>query len=63
MIISAESVSKSVIRAIEQRRFELITPRSLALMCGFKRFMPRLFRALAQRAFAAHVSARNKPMP
>ncbi|MPZ77609.1 MAG: SDR family oxidoreductase [Deltaproteobacteria bacterium] len=63
MTISPESVSKTVIRAIEKNRFEVITPRSLALICAFKRFMPGLFRALCQRAFRSHVSRRDKHVP
>ena len=63
IVISPESVSKTVIRAIEKNRFEVITPRSLALICAFKRFMTGLFRALCQRAFRSHVYRRDKHVP
>ncbi|MET0502570.1 MAG: SDR family oxidoreductase [Candidatus Binatia bacterium] len=51
LTVSPEFVSAAVIRAIEKRRFEVVLPRQLALICLFKRMMPGLFRALAQRAF------------
>jgi uncharacterized protein len=55
--ISPESVSQTVIRAIEKKRFEVITPRSIAAMCAFKRFMPGLFRALSYRIFRSYAVA------
>lgn len=60
LVISAESVSQTVMKVIEKKRFQVITPRSLALMCAFKRFMPGLFRAISYRIFRSYVSARNK---
>ncbi len=54
-IISPESVSQTVMTVIDKKRFEMITPRSFALICGVKRFMPGLFRAVSSRLFRSHV--------
>jgi short-subunit dehydrogenase len=62
MIISPESVSETVMRVIEKTPFEVITPRSLALICAFKRFMPGLFRAICQRVFRARLLREKKPV-
>lgn len=62
MIVTPESVCQTVIRMIEKNRFEVITPRSFALICGFKRFMPGLFRALSHRIFRSRVLSQNKPV-
>jgi uncharacterized protein len=59
LVISAESVSQTVIRVIEKKRFEVITPPSVALICALKRFMPALFRAISYRLFRSHVSPRR----
>ncbi len=59
-IISPESVSQTVMTIIEKKRFEMITPRSFALICGVKRFMPGLFRAVSSRLFRSHVLPREK---
>jgi uncharacterized protein len=55
LVISAESVSQTVMTIIENKRFEMITPRSFALICGIKRLMPGLFRAISSRLFRSHV--------
>ena len=55
LLISAAAVSHAVIGAIEKNRFEVVTPRWLALMCALKRFMPGLFRTIAHSRFRAHV--------
>ncbi|HEX6439031.1 MAG TPA: SDR family oxidoreductase [Candidatus Binatia bacterium] len=60
MIITPESVSRRVMTIIENKRFEMITPRSFALMCAIKRFMPGLFRAISYRLFRSHVLPREK---
>jgi short-subunit dehydrogenase len=60
MIISPESVSQTVMKVIEKRTFEVITPRSLALICAFKRFMPGLFRAICQRVYRSRASRETK---
>ena len=56
LFVSAAAVSRQVIRAIEKNRFAVVMPRSLALMCAFKRFAPRWFRAIAQRRFRPYVT-------
>jgi uncharacterized protein len=53
LVISPEFVSAAVIKAIEGKRFEVVLPRSLALMCWFKRMTPNLFRSVVHRAFRA----------
>ncbi len=55
LIVGPEVVSCQVVRLIESNRFEIVMPASLALICLLKRFMPNLFRALAQRRFRRHV--------
>ena len=55
LIVSAETVAQAVIAAIENKRFEIVLPRWLALMSAFKRYLPNVFRALAHRRFRAHV--------
>ncbi|HEX7230215.1 MAG TPA: SDR family oxidoreductase [Candidatus Binatia bacterium] len=55
MIVSAEAVSREVIQAIDKDKFEVVMPRSLALVSLFARLMPSLFRALAQRQFRKYV--------
>ena len=55
LIVTPEEVARAVIRVIEQNKFEIIMPRWLAHMCLLKRFMPNLFRVLAQRKFRPHV--------
>jgi short-subunit dehydrogenase len=62
MIISPESVSQTVMTIIEKKRFEMIRPRSFALICAVKRFMPGVFRAISYRLFRAHVSRQTKSM-
>ena len=56
LFISAAEVSRQVIGAIENNKFEVVTPRWLALMCALKRWAPGLFRAIAQRRFRPHVT-------
>ena len=60
LIVSPEEVSSQVIRVIEKNRFAVIMPRSLALMCLVERFMPNLFRVLAQRKFRPHMATPAK---
>ena len=55
LFINAAAVSHAVMRAIEKNQVEVVMPRWLALMCAFKRFMPGLFRVLAQRRFRPYV--------
>jgi len=56
LFINAAAVSHAVMRAIEKNQVEVVMPRWLALMCTFKRFMPGLFRVLAQRRFRPYVA-------
>jgi uncharacterized protein len=60
LIISPESVSQTVLTIIEKRSFETITPRSFAFICGVKRFMPGLFRAVSSRLYRPRVLPREK---
>ena len=60
LIISPESVSQTVLTIIEKRSFETITPRSFAFICGVKRFMPGLFRAISSRLYRPRVLPREK---
>jgi short-subunit dehydrogenase len=60
LVVSPEFVSQAVIYAIEQRRFEVVIPRSLALMCWFKSMMPGFFRAVLRRIFAARLPSPKK---
>jgi short-subunit dehydrogenase len=61
LVISPEFVSAAVIKAIEGKRFEVVLPRSLALICWFKRMTPNLFRAVLHRTFQsrAHQKVEN----
>ena len=63
LAISPEAVSQKVIKAIERRKFEVVTPRWLALICVIKRFMPNLFSAVSHRTFRPHVVAPKKTRP
>ena len=60
LVISPEFVSAAVIRAIERNRFEVVLPRSLALICWFKRMTPNLFRSVVHRAFRARSAKSGK---
>jgi len=55
MVVSTEAVCQEVIHAIDKDKFEVVMPRSLALVSAFARFVPGLFRALAQRRFRNYV--------
>jgi uncharacterized protein len=60
LVVSPEFVSAAVIKAIEKKRFEVVLPRWLALICWFKRITPNLFRAVAHRSFRHVVEAKKK---
>ena len=60
LIVSTATVSRAVIRVIENKRFEVVLPRGLALMNALKRHAPNLFRALAQRKFQPHAAVSEK---
>lgn len=55
LIVSAETVVQAVIRVLENKQFEVVLPRSSALMSALKRHLPNLFRAVAHRRFRSHV--------
>ena len=55
MVVTTDAVCREVIKAIESDKFEVVMPRSLALICLVARLMPGLFRALAQRRFRRYV--------
>ena len=55
LAVTPQAVSRAVIKTIEHRRFEVVMPRWLALVCRLKRIAPNLFRAAAQRTFRRHV--------
>lgn len=57
LMISPQAVTRDVIKAIEKKRFEIILPSWLALLCAVQRLLPGTFRALAQRKFEPHVVA------
>jgi uncharacterized protein len=60
LVVSPEFVSAAVIRAIEKNRFEVVLPRSLALICWFKRMTPNLFRSVVHRALRARLAAEKR---
>jgi uncharacterized protein len=60
LVVSPEFVSATVIKAIERKRFEVVLPRSLALICWFKRVTPNLFRSVVHRAFRARAQQKVK---
>lgn len=59
LIVSTDSVSQAVIKAIERKKFEVVIPRWLALVCLIKRIMPNLFRIVLHRTFRHHTVARK----
>jgi short-subunit dehydrogenase len=59
-IVSAEMVARAAIDALESGRFEVILPRSLALLSSLRRYAPRIFRAVAQRRFRRYVDIPEK---
>jgi hypothetical protein len=56
LVVSPEFVSAAVIKAIEGRRFEVVLPMMLALICWFKSLMPSLFRAIADSSFRHRIA-------
>jgi uncharacterized protein len=56
LTVDTAAVSRAVIKIIETKRFEMIMPPVLALLCLFKRLMPSGFRALCYRTFRRYVS-------
>src|SRR5262245_36902500 len=60
LVVSPEFVSAAVIKAIEGRRFEVVLPMMLALICWFKNLTPNLFRAIADRSFRQRIAQTKK---
>jgi uncharacterized protein len=60
LMLEPETVSRLVIRAIERNTFEVVMPRSLALICRVARMAPGLLRFAALRAFRSYVLATRK---
>ena len=56
LLVTAEAVSREIIKVIEKNKFEVITPRWLAFLCALERHMPNLFRVLAQRKFRHYIT-------
>ena len=60
LIVEPEFISRVVLHAMESKKFEVVTPRSLALICRAKRMMPGVFRALSHRVFRS-MARRREP--
>ncbi|MGH7855515.1 MAG: SDR family oxidoreductase [Candidatus Binatia bacterium] len=60
LIVSAEAVAQAVIKVVENKHFEVVLPRWLALVSSLRRHLPNVFRALAQRRFRRHVTLPEK---
>jgi uncharacterized protein len=60
LIVSTETVAQAVIKVIENNRFEVVTPRWLAIMSALKRHLPNVFRIVAHRRFRTHVVLPDK---
>jgi short-subunit dehydrogenase len=55
-IVPPEAVVRAVLQVLENKRYEIVLPRWLALLAALRRHAPRLFRALAERRFRPHVA-------
>ena len=60
LVVSPEFVSAAIIKAIEDKRFEVVLPRWLALICWFKNFTPNLFRVIADGNFRHRIAQSKK---
>ena len=60
LMLEPETVSRLVIRAIARKKYEVVMPWSLALICRVARMAPGLFHAVALRAFRSYVASRRK---
>src|SRR5262247_3027130 len=56
LVVSPEFVSAAVIKALERKRFEVVLPRWLALICWLKNLTPNLFRAITDRNFRHRIA-------
>ncbi len=59
LVLEPELISRLVLRAIEAKKFEVVRPRSLALLCWIKQLAPGFFRAVSYRAFRARTARRR----
>jgi hypothetical protein len=60
LMVEPEFISRVVIRTIEARKVEIVTPRSLALVCWIKHLVPGLFRAVSYSAFRSRPTTKVK---
>jgi short-subunit dehydrogenase len=60
LIVEPEFISRAVLKAIEAKRFQLVPPWYLALLCWIKQLLPGPFRALAHRAYGARGTNRTR---
>lgn len=60
LMVEPEFISRAVLKAIEARRFQLVPPWYLGLLCWGKQMVPGLFRALAHRAYGARAKNKTK---
>src|SRR5262245_23867905 len=60
LVVSPKFVSAAVIKAVEAKRFEVVLPRRLALICWFKNLTPNLFRTIADRNFRHRIAQSKK---
>jgi short-subunit dehydrogenase len=60
LMVEPEFISRVALRAIQEKRFEIVTPRSLALMCWVKQLLPGIFRAITHRVFRSMSKSRGK---
>jgi uncharacterized protein len=60
LMVEPEFISRVVLKAIEAKKFEVVTPRSLALVCWIKQLLPGLVRAASYRVFRAAASKQEK---
>jgi short-subunit dehydrogenase len=52
LIVEPEFISRAVLKAIEAKRFQVVPPWYLGLLCRIKQLLPGPFRAVAHRAYS-----------
>ncbi len=60
LMVEPEYISRVTLKAIEAKRFQVVPPRSLALMCWIKQVLPGLVRAVTYRVFRAAASKQER---
>jgi short-subunit dehydrogenase len=60
LFVSTEAVAQAVIKVLQNKRFEVVLPRWLALLSSLRRYLPNVFRLLAHRRFRTHVISPDK---